>query len=142
MRLFIKATTVLIFSTLTLVTTSCFASEDLFRQARQLQREGQLDEAINTYKNYLVSPFEVDSMSENQLAIYTDVLLQESLQFLPEQADSFQRKEAIELGKKYGISPSTIKRWLDKPQFTHLDLGKYAKVPASGPVNQWVGYEV
>lgn len=82
MRLFIKATTVLIFSTLTLVTTSSFASEDLFRQARQLQREGQLD-------------------------------------------------EAIELGKKYGISPSTIKRWLDTPQFTHLDLGKFAKLDES-----------
>ena len=105
MRLFIKATTVLIFSTLTLVTTSCFASEDLFRQARQLQREAML-----CFRNH----FSV----------------------LPEQPDSFQRKEAIELGKKYGISPSTIKRWLDTPQFTHLDLGKYAKVPASGPVNQ------
>lgn len=76
MRLFTKATIVLIFSTLTLVATSCFASEDLFRQARQLQREGHWDKAIDTYKNYLVSPFEVDSMSENQLAIYTDALVQ------------------------------------------------------------------
>ena len=40
------------------------------------------------------------------------------------------------LGKKYGVSPSTIKRLLDTPQFVHLGLGKYAKVSASSSVNQ------
>ena len=48
----------------------------------------------------------------------------------------FQRKEAIEIGKENGVSQSTIKRWLDTPQFIHLGLGKYAKVPTSDPVNQ------
>ena len=48
----------------------------------------------------------------------------------------FQRKEAIEIGKKNGVSQSTIKRWLDTPQFIHLGLGKYAKVLTSDPVNQ------
>ena len=55
---------------------------------------------------------------------------------ISELPDSFQRKEALEIGVKYGVSPSTIKRWLDTSQFIHLGLGKYAKASASGPVNQ------
>ena len=76
MRLYIIGMIALIFSTLTLTETNGFANDDLFRQARKFQREGRFDEAIDSYKNYLISQEEEDSMTEDQLAMYTDALVQ------------------------------------------------------------------
>ena len=35
-----------------------FANEDIFRQARNLQRDGKYDEAIETFKSYLSQPID------------------------------------------------------------------------------------
>ena len=53
MRLRIKGVIVLILSLLTLCSSTCFADDSLFLEARKLQREGRFDEAISAYRNYL-----------------------------------------------------------------------------------------
>ncbi len=43
--------------------------------------------------------------------------------------DTFQTKEAVAIGKRHGLSPSTVKRWLKNSSlFTNLSYGRYAKV--------------
>ncbi len=66
----------LIFSILSPVTLPCYANENLFKEARALQRDGEFDEAINAYKSYLTRPIEKDAMTDEQLAMYTDALVQ------------------------------------------------------------------
>ena len=53
-----------------------FADEDLFRQARTLQRSGEYDEAIAAFKDYLVHPADRHNLNHQQLVIYTDALMQ------------------------------------------------------------------
>lgn len=51
---------------------TCFAkNESIFQEARAMQRKGDFDGAIDKYKEYLVQPID-----ENDLAIYTDALVQ------------------------------------------------------------------
>ena len=52
-----------------------FANEDIFRQARNLQRDGKYDEAIETFKSYLSQPID-ENISDEQLKEYTDALMQ------------------------------------------------------------------
>lgn len=66
----------LIFSILSPITLPCYANENLFKEARALQRDGEFDEAINAYKSYLTRPIEKDAMTDEQLAMYTDGLVQ------------------------------------------------------------------
>lgn len=66
----------LIFSILSPATLPCYANENLFKEARALQRDGEFDEAINAYKSYLTRPIEKDAMTDEQLAMYTDALVQ------------------------------------------------------------------
>lgn len=54
----------------------CFANEDLFRQARALQREGKFDEAIEAFKNYLSQPEDTDEFSKQELIMHTEALMQ------------------------------------------------------------------
>ena len=84
-------------------------------------------------KFYLSFP---SASSESKRRSYRQREVENKKRIIVELPNVFQRKEAIELGKKYGVSQSTIKRLLDTPQFVHLGLGKYAKVSASDPVNQ------
>lgn len=53
-----------------------FADDNAFKEARTLQRQGQFEEAINVYKSILSSNIEKDALSGNQLATYTDALVQ------------------------------------------------------------------
>ena len=51
---------------------TCFAkNESIFQEARAMQRKGDFDGAIDAYKEFLLHP-----TSENDLAIYTDALVQ------------------------------------------------------------------
>lgn len=59
-----------------MVCTVCFASENLFKQARTLQREGRYDEAIVAFEEYLSQPMYGDDISGQQMAMYTDALVQ------------------------------------------------------------------
>ncbi|MBQ2430350.1 MAG: hypothetical protein II274_05820, partial [Alistipes sp.] len=53
-----------------------FASDNLFEQARMLQREGKYDEAIDAYKAYLLQPINEDEFTKQQMVMYTDALVQ------------------------------------------------------------------
>lgn len=61
---------------LILTTSTCFANDILFREAKTLQRNGIFDEAILAYKSYLVTPVELSDMTDEQMAMYTDALVQ------------------------------------------------------------------
>lgn len=73
MKFFAQSVIFFIFS---VITSTCFANNDLFKEARTLQREGNFAEAISAYKSYLTRPIEKDSMTGEQLAMYTDALVQ------------------------------------------------------------------
>lgn len=49
--------------------------------------------------------------------------------------DSFQRKDAVKLGKEYGLSERTITRWLNTSLFISPSYGNYSKVQ-NDPVTQ------
>lgn len=55
---------------------SCYANENIYQQARELQRNGKYDEAIVVYKNYLSSPMGDEEISGKELVQYTDALVQ------------------------------------------------------------------
>ena len=55
---------------------SAFAGENLYRQARELQREGKFDEAIETYKAYFAEPVNPNDLSTRELEMHTDALVQ------------------------------------------------------------------
>lgn len=66
---------IVIFHSLVLICCTSIANDDLFRQARELQREGRFDEAIVCFRSYLSQPLD-DGASPEQLATYTDALMQ------------------------------------------------------------------
>ena len=70
----IKSTLIIHF--LMYICCSSFAAEDLYKQARTLQREGKFAEAIDAYKDYLIAPLGVKDLKVEQLATYTDALVQ------------------------------------------------------------------
>ena len=76
MRLRIKCVIVLILSLLTLCSSTCFADDSQFQQARRLQREGRFDEAISAYRNYLTGADGEENLTDDQFATYTDALVQ------------------------------------------------------------------
>ena len=55
---------------------SCFANENLFKQARGLQREGRFDEAIEAFKDYLTQPMEKEAFTNRHLECYSEALMQ------------------------------------------------------------------
>ena len=61
---------------LILVCGTGFASETLIQQARTLQRDGRFDEAINLYKDCLSEPAENKELSDQELFLYTEALVQ------------------------------------------------------------------
>lgn len=72
MRFHIHRKIMLFFSIMLLTVPVCFANNELYKKAKILHRNGQLDEAIYAYKNYLTEP--VDEGID--LAMYTDALVQ------------------------------------------------------------------
>ena len=66
----------LILQTLILICCTCFANEPLFKKARTLQREGKHDEAIGAFKSYLAQPMDEDDLTNQEVTIYTDALVQ------------------------------------------------------------------
>ena len=61
MRLPIWEKKILIFFSLAMLCSTCFAGEELFRQARELQRKGEYGKAIETFKEYLSQPLSISS---------------------------------------------------------------------------------
>lgn len=59
-----------------LICSTCYANENIFQRARELQRNGKYDEAIAVFKDYLSSPVSEEEFTDLQLAQYTDALVQ------------------------------------------------------------------
>lgn len=55
---------------------SCFADETLFYEARTQQRSGKYDEAIETYRDFLTQPVDVESITNEDIFFYTEALVQ------------------------------------------------------------------
>ena len=66
----------LIFQAFILICCTCFAQGNLFQEARTLQREGKFDEAIVTFKNYLSLPVNEDALTNQELILQTEALMQ------------------------------------------------------------------
>ena len=65
-----------LFHTFVLMCCVCFANEALFKEARVLQREGRHDEAIEAFKGCLLQPVQEKEFSAEQIAQYSDALVQ------------------------------------------------------------------
>ena len=59
-----------------LICSTCYANENIFLKARELQRNGKYDEAIVAFKNYLSNPVSDDEFTDQELIQYTDALVQ------------------------------------------------------------------
>lgn len=99
----------LIFHFSILMCVSGFANDDLFKQARALQREGRYDEAVDAYIKYLSIPPGEEDFTKDKLALYTDALVQ--------LMNTFQSKGAPEayisaLQELYKVSPVLHKQCL------------------------------
>ena len=66
----------LLFLTAILLCGTSFAHESLYRGARALQREGKHDEAIVAFKNYLSQPLEEETLTDQQLTLHIEALVQ------------------------------------------------------------------
>lgn len=58
------------------VCSTSVAGENLFREARALQREGRYDEAIDAFRSYIAQPANVQELTQQQLSEYADALVQ------------------------------------------------------------------
>lgn len=61
---------------LTLLCSTGFAHENLYQQARAWQRNGMYDKAIEAFKSYLQQPVNKDTLTEHQLRLHTEALVQ------------------------------------------------------------------
>ena len=66
----------LLFHTLILISCTCVANENLFREARTLQRDGKYKEAIEAFRNYLTLPVDEEGLTDQQQNLYTEALMQ------------------------------------------------------------------
>ena len=66
----------LIISLLTLICHSTSAEENLYDKARSLQRAGEFEQAVDTYRDYLTQPIDEVNLKDRELSIYTDALVQ------------------------------------------------------------------
>lgn len=58
------------------ISGSLFANDELFKEARAFQRNGEYEEAITAFKSYLLQQRESDDLTAEQMVIYTEALLQ------------------------------------------------------------------
>ena len=66
----------MLFYTFMLICSVCFANDDLFRQARTLQRDGKYEDAIVAFKGYLSQPVLEYDLTNEKMVMYTDALVQ------------------------------------------------------------------
>ena len=59
-----------------LMWSTAFANAELFKQARTMQREGRYDEAIGAFRSCLLKPVEGKGLSDQQMFVYTEALVQ------------------------------------------------------------------
>ena len=76
MKIKFKSRYALIISLLTLMCHSTSAEENLYDKARSLQRAGQFEQAVDTYRDYLTQPIDEVNLKDRELSIYTDALVQ------------------------------------------------------------------
>ena len=67
---------ILIFIMSILTAGICHANESAFKEAKELQRDGKYDEAIDAFKNYLSQPTNAEELSDKELFLYTEALVQ------------------------------------------------------------------
>ena len=67
---------ILIFLTSILICYTTLADENLFQQAKILQRERTFDEAIVAFRSYLSQPLDKSDLTGKQLSLYVDALVQ------------------------------------------------------------------
>lgn len=67
---------IFLFHIFMLICSTGFANENTFRQARTLQHDGKYNEAIDTYKSYLLQPTNADDLDKQQLLTYIEALMQ------------------------------------------------------------------
>ena len=65
-----------LFHAFMLICCVCLANDNLFKQARALQRDGKFEEAIVAFKAYLSQPMPENNLSDEQMVVYTDALVQ------------------------------------------------------------------
>ena len=65
-----------LFHVFMLICCVCLANDNLFKQARALQRDGKFEEAIVAFKAYLSQPMPENNLSDEQMVVYTDALVQ------------------------------------------------------------------
>ncbi len=59
-----------------LICSTCYANDNAFKRARELQRSGKHNEAIGAYKKYLLQPLNEADLSDQQIIEYTEALMQ------------------------------------------------------------------
>lgn len=69
-----RKTTILL--TFILICNTGFANAELLMQARTLQHGGKYEEAIDSYKSYLLRPVDENGLDKQQLITYTEALMQ------------------------------------------------------------------
>ena len=67
---------ILLLHVLLLICCTCFANENLFREARALQRDGKFDEAIVAFKKYLSQPVAEGTLTDEQHTMHIEALVQ------------------------------------------------------------------
>ena len=76
MNLHSRSRNILTLLLLTLICSTGFANESLFRQARALQRDGKYDEAVVAFKDYLSQPVYAEGLTAQHVFEYTEALMQ------------------------------------------------------------------
>lgn len=66
----------LLLLTATWICNAGFANETIFKEARTLQHEGKHNEAIETFKTYLMQPIAEEDLADKRLFLYTEALVQ------------------------------------------------------------------
>ena len=67
---------ILIFIMALLTSSTCHAHENTYKEARELQRNGNFDEAIEGFKKHLSTPSNANELTDQELFQYTEALIQ------------------------------------------------------------------
>ena len=67
---------ILAFAISLLICNVCYANDNIFFQAKELQRNGKFDEAIKGFKTYLTHPISEEDITTQLVTQYTDALVQ------------------------------------------------------------------
>ena len=94
--------------------------QDADLQIAMIMGDSLLEHAV---KYYLTLP----TTSDRSTQTYKQREEDKKRKVYQELPDTFQTKEAVEIGKQHGLSESTVKRWLKTPLFTSPSYGRYSK---------------